>query len=94
MAQLVSNVKYKDEHIAALNHDNKPTNLGLAIINKNEEKVLSNPSNHTVYKEIKKKEIELEIEACFAKGRWSEMETKKEKEKEEAYRIFAKRQEA
>ena len=40
LAQLVSNVKYKDEHIAALNHDNKPTYLGLAIINKNEEKVL------------------------------------------------------
>ena len=70
---MVSSVKYKDDEMDTIIYDNRPKNIGLAPVNEKEEKVLSNPSNHTVYKEIKEKEVELEAEACFAKGRWSKI---------------------
>ena len=74
MNKLVGIVKFKDKDITTKKYDNKPMNLGSAPLVNSEEKVLANPTNHTVYKKVIQRDVELEIEACFAKGRWGDME--------------------
>ena len=82
LAELVSSVKYKDKDITTEKPDNKPRNLGFANLNENMEKVLQKHPNYSVYKKVTEDMVELSVEECLAKGRWGDLETQKDKDKE------------
>ena len=69
--EVIKVVKYKDEDMKASEIDNKPVNLGLAIIDKNVEKVLSKPPKEALYKSVRKIDVELSIEEAFVKLNWN-----------------------
>ena len=71
---LVNKVKYKDDDMTERSHDSKPVNLGFDGMSKNMERILSNPTNHSVYRKIKEDNIKVSMEECFAKLGWSTLD--------------------
>ena len=51
-------------------------------MNKNIEGVLQKHPNYSLYKKVTEEMVDLAVEECFAKGRWSDLEQEKEKENE------------
>ena len=58
----------------------KPSALGGIEVNKDEEKVLNIPPNHSTYPRIDMEEIKTEIEKCVIKTKWGNMKEQRKNE--------------